>query len=196
MKENKKYTVEEFCKQYDGFGSSQLKENFVKSIMNPHYVPYEKKIAICEKIIESSYYKTTEIDGVTTRKLHVNSPTQYILYHLYLVKEYTHIDVKFNNVLEEFNLLNKSDVIDLICGLISEKEYKEFRVLLDMIESDVMQNEYETHAFITGQVERFADLFGHVALPALEKIGEALDNMDESTIDKFVNKLKGLNLIK
>ena len=69
-------------------------------------------------------------------------------------------------------------------------------MILDMVENDVVHNEYETHAFISNQIERFGELFGYVAKPALDRLGEVLENMDESTIDKMVEKLKGLNGLK
>lgn len=194
-----KYTVEKFCKKYNETNIEQTKVALIEKVMNMHYVSYEKKIAICEKIVENSYYKkvkTVEKDGIEVKKLHVNSPVSYMLYCLYLVKEYSNIEVDFSKVLEEFNMLNESELLDIIISNISEKELKEFRMVLDMVESDTIQNEYESHAFISNQVERFGELFGHIVSPALEKFGESLQNMDEKTIDKMINKLNGLNILK
>ena len=191
IKNKDTYTVKEFCEKYNGTNVVQTKQAFVDKVMNPQYIPYEKKIAICEKIIENSYYKKSD-DG-ETKKLHINSPAQYMLYCLNLVRYYTNIKVDFSNSLEEFNMLNENELLDVIISSIPEKEFKEFRIVLDMVESDVIQNEYETHAFISNQVERFGELFGHVAKPALDRLSEILENMDEKTIDKIINKIKGLN---
>lgn len=192
IKNTKKYTVKRFLDKYNGTNVKQTKEAFIEEIMNPHYVPYETKITICEKIIESSYYKKSEDREI--RRLHINSPAQYMLYCLFLVKQYTNIEVDFSNSLEEFNLLNENDLLDEIYSRIPEKEIKEFRMILDMVESDVVRNEYELHAFINNQAERFGELFGYIAKPALDRLGEVLEDMDEGTIDKLVNKLKGLKL--
>lgn len=194
-----KYTVENFCKKYNETNIEKSKEALIEKVMNPHYVSYEMKITICEKIIENSYYKKEEKDGIKTRKLHINSPAEYMLYCLYLVKQYTNIEVDFSKALEEFNLLNECDLIDIIYKNIPEKEVKEFRKILDMVESDVMMNEYETHAFISNQVERFGELFGSITKPAINKLSETLENMDEKTIDKMIdkiNKLGNLNGLK
>jgi len=191
----KKYTVEEFCEKYNKTNIEQTKEALIKKAMNSHYIPYEKKIAICEKIIENSYYKkvkTIEKDGVEVKKLYVNSPASYMLYCLYLIKEYTNIEVDFSNVLKDFNMLNESELFDIIINNISERELKEFRMILDMVESDVLQNEYGAHAFISNQVERFGELFGIIVNPALQRLSDVLENMDEKTIDKIMNKLNGL----
>ena len=188
------YTVKEFCKKYNDTKIEQTKSELIERIMNPHYVPYEMKIAVCENIIKATYYKNSE-DG-KSKTLHVNSPSQYLLFCLNLVKQYTYIDVDFKNVLEDFNLLNESELIDVIYSNIPERELKEFRMILEMVESDIIQNEYETHAFITNQVERFGELFGHIANPALMKLSEVIENMDEKTINRIVDKLNGLDASK
>lgn len=190
MTDAKKYTVKEFVKKYNDAKSDEVKEILVKSIMNPQYVDYEKKIAICEKIVAVSYYKK---DKNGNKKLHIDSPSQYMGYCLWLVKEYTNVEVDFKNSLEEFNLLNKNGLFDAVISFIPERELKEFRMILDMVENDVIQNEYETHAFIANQVERFGELAGVALKPAIEQLNKTLENMDEKTVENIIDKLKGLN---
>lgn len=192
-KDAEKYTVESFCEKYNGTNVEQTKKTLIEKVMNPHYVSYEMKITICEKIIENSYYQNTENNGIEVKRLHINSPAKYMLYCLWLIKLYTNIEIDFSKSLKEFNLLNESGLLDVILNHIPEREFKEFRMILDMVENDVMQNEYETHAFISNQVERFGELTGRVLEPALNKLGEVLENMDEKTIDKMINKLNSLN---
>lgn len=187
-----KYTVKEFCKKYNETNVVETKNALIDKIMNPHYVPYEMKITICEKIIEKSYYKKSKQDNI--EKIHVNSPAKYMLYCLWLVKQYTYIEMDFSNSLEEFNLLNEHDLLNNIIKKIPEKEHREFQMILEMIENDTMQNEYEMHAFISNQIERFGELFGHIVKPALDRFSDILENVDESTIDKIVDKLKVLNV--
>lgn len=191
IKNTKKYTVKEFCEKYNKTNVEQLKKSLIEEIMNRHYVSYEMKITICEKIIESSYYKKND-DG-NTKKLHINSPAQYMLYYLWLVKQYTNIEINFENSLEEFNLLNECGLLDIITNNIPERELKEFRMILDMVENDVLQNEYEIHAFVSNQIERFGELTGYVLKPVIEQLNKTLENMDENTVDKIINKFKGMN---
>lgn len=190
-----KYTVAEFCKKYNDAKSNEVKELLIKGIMNIDYVPYEQKIVICEQIIDRTYYIKDEND---IKKFHVYSPGRYMLYCLWLIKKYTNIEIDFNNSLSEFNLLNKYRVLDVIISKIPEIEVKEFRMILDMVENDVITNEYENHAFISNQVERFGKLIGFTLTPLLEKINYTLENMDEETINKMIIKLdaaKGLNIL-
>ena len=198
MSNTKKYTVKDFCKKYNGLNTTEEKLEFIKNMMNSNYVPYEMKITICERIVEKSYYKTSEKNGIKVKKLHVDSTVKYMLYCLNLVRQYTNIDIDFKNSLEEFNLLNGCGVLDAIYSEIQEKELKEFRMILDMVENDVIQNEYETHAFIANQIERFGELFGSITKPALNRLSEVIENMDDKTIEKIVNKFngKGLNELK
>ena len=194
-----KYTAKEFCEKYTATNVEQVKQSYIEKAMNPHYVSYEMKIAICQKIIENSYYKKINNES---KRLHINSPAQYMLYCLNLVNQYTNIKIDFSNTLEEFNLLNKNGLIDVILNHIPERELKEFRMILDMIENDILQNEYEIHAFISNQVERFGELTGFVLKPIIEQLNRTLENMDEKTIDKIIDKLKvsgiksKLNIVK
>lgn len=198
MTDKKKYTVKDFCKKYNEAKSDEVKEILIKSVMNVHYVPYEMKVTICENIIKSTYYQTVERNGINIKKLHVNSPAKYMLYCLDLVKQYTHIEIDFKNSLEEFNMLNK-ELLDIIITNISDRELKEFRMILDMVEGDVMQNEYETHTFISNQVERFGELAGVTLKPLFEQLIQAADKVDEKTVDKLINglgKLSKINIVK
>ena len=185
------YSVKDFCKKYNEINIEQAKKALIEKAMNAHYVPYEMKITICEKIVESSYYKKNEDEKI--KRLHINSPAQYMLYCLNLIKQYTNIKIDFGKALEEFNLLNECGLLDVILSNIPERELKEFRMILDMVESDVLQNEYEIHSFVSNQVERFGELAGVVLKPAIEQLSKTMENMDEKTIDKMVGKLKSLN---
>lgn len=187
---NNEMTVKEFINKYNALDNDEAKKNYVKLNISSKYVPYENKITICEKIIESSHYIKTLNDSIESKKLHINSPCKHMLYCLNIVNNYTTIKVDFKNSLEEYNLLNKLGLIKLIKEAVSEEELEEFDMILDMMEKDFIANEYETKAFISGQVERFAELFGTFIAPALEQLGTALENMDENTVNSLMTKIK------
>ena len=119
-----------------------------------------------------------------------------MLYCLNLVKQYTNIEIDFKNALEEFNMLNKYGLLDMICNTIPERELQEFQMILDMTENDVVHNEYEIHSFISNQIDRFGNLFGHIVKPAFDKINDIIKNMDEKTIEKMLDKTKGIDGLK
>lgn len=193
-------TVREFVEKYNKLTSEDLKGKLVESVIKHEYVPYEKKITICKKIVEASHYiKKKDKNNKEMKKLHIDSTANYMLYCLNLVNYYSSIDVDFSNSLEEFNLLNGSECLNAIFSSISEREEKEFRMILDMIETDLMQNEYETHAFIRNQVERFGELIGVVVTPLFEQLTQSVNNMDEKTVNKLIKGLEELikfNVVK
>lgn len=186
----KKITVQDFVTKYNTLTSDKLKEDLVKSIVKNKYISYETKVAICKNIVESTYYiKTKDNIGIERKKMYVNSPATYMLYCLNIVNNYTTLEVKFNNSLEEFNLLNSNGCIDIIFKYASDREIKEFRKTLEMVENDLIQNEYETHAFISNQVERFGELANITLSPLLNILMEKMGSLDEKKIEKIFSKI-------
>lgn len=189
----KKMTVKEFIKKYNALTESKTKIDFVKMNIITKYVPYEQKVTICENIVDVSYYvKTKDINGNETKKIHINSTASYMLYRLNIVNNYTSINIDFKNSLEDYNSLNKSGLLDIIFYSIPDEEIAEFDMILEMVKNDFMQNKYETHAFISSQVERFAELFGLIISPGLENLGNVLTNMDDKKIEKVMSKFEKL----
>ena len=82
-------------------------------------------------------------------------------------------------------------------SLIPAKEISELRGMIDLKQRDTMTNQYETHSFISNQVERFGTLIGVTLKPVLDKLATELENMDEKDIEKLSKILeRGLKRIK
>lgn len=181
------YSVNDFCKKFENTTIQQVKNELIEKIMNPHYVPYEKKDAMCQQIIKVTYYKKNENEKNPT--LHINSRQEYMFKCLYLVKEYTTLKIDFKQSLQQFNLLNETGVLDCIFKNIPENEMREFHMVLEMVESDTLRNEYETHAFISNQVERFGQLIGTLAKPNLDQLSKVIQNINKEDIQKIITQL-------
>ena len=196
MNENKekKYTVKEFCEKYNVMNSEQNKIMFIEKIMNRDYVPYEIKIAICKKIIENSYYQKDEHGKIL--RLYSNSTVLYMLYCLNLINQYTFIKIDFSNCLDEFNLLNKNSLLDILSNNIPDREKTEFRMILDMVEKDILQNEYEIHSFISNNVNVFSEILGSFISTSIDRFCSVIENMDEKTLNKLINKFDLSKIIK
>lgn len=194
MNENimNKITVKEFINKYNALSNEKLKEDYIRTIIKDTYVQFENKVAICEKIVESSYYIKTNYDGVERKKLYINSPAKYMLHRLNIIDNYTIIKIDFKNSLEEYNMLNKYGIIDFVFDYVSSNEIGEFNMILDMIENDAIKNEYEIHSFIASQVERFSNLFGHLIEPGLKQFTSVIENIDDKTIDKLLTGIKSV----
>lgn len=179
MKIDKKYTVKDFCEDYK---DEKKRDVLLSNVVKNHYVPFEQKIAICQKVVELSYYVKEEINGKEYKRPRINSSTQYVLFNLYLVNEYTNILVQFKNTIEEFNLLNGCGALDDIIVRINDRESKEFRMVLDMAESDLLQNEYEIHAYVNNLMDRVENIVDTVGTPALDMIQGLAKNTDWKSI--------------
>ena len=175
--------TKEFVEKFNKLTNEENKGKLVKSIVKTDYLPFVEKCNVCQRIVKATYYHKGE-DGVV--RLHIDSASNYMLYCLCIVDEYTSIDVDFKDAIAEFDLLNKYGIIDIVSSYIPEKEMKELNMLLEMKGGDVLKNEYELHSFISNQVERFGSLIGINATPALEKLADAINNLDENKIEKIV----------
>ena len=154
------------------------RRNMIAEHVKNEYVPYEKKADYAQAIINNCYWET--VDGV--KKFHVNSIAKYMMTCMAIIDLYTDIERQKadGKMLEDFNWLNSSGALDLIIQKIDPKELKEFNMVLKMTEDDLMTNEYENHAFIRSQVERFGTLIGTTLAPFLDKFDtEELKTMIE-----------------
>lgn len=186
----KSTTVKEFTNKYSKIVRDDDKMTLLKSVVKDRYISYAEKCNIAERIVKATSYITIkDKNNNENQKLHFNSTAQYMLYCLNVVDNYSSITIDYTNCTEEFDMLNKNGVFDEVMQLISERELKELRMVLEMIQDDLIQNEYETHAFISNQVARFGELFGTITAPALEKLSEVIDGIDEKTIDKLGKQL-------
>ena len=167
-----------FMTAYKFRKSDEEKEKFVLEHMKNEYVPLEKKSTIAKAIMDTCCWRKNE-DG--TQDLHVDSVAKYMTTCMAMVDLYTTIERNKNNMLVHFNTLNQYGVLDLIVKNIDQRELKEFNMVLEMTYDDVMTNEYENHAYITKQVNRFGTLIGATLSPILS-------NLD---IDKIEEIIKG-----
>ena len=107
-----------------------------------------------------------------------------MLYSLTLVDLYTKLEIDYKQSLEQFEKLN-GEVLDYIIAAIDDREHKEFQMLLEFACDDVMVNEYEPHAFVCKQVDRFSDLLGAVITPILKDLDV---EKIEQVMNLFANK--------
>ena len=173
--------IKTFIMMFDKKAKEDKSKEFLASHIKDAYVPYENKVAIAQKIIETSYYSPTNEDK--SGGIHVNSAAKYMLTCMSFLDLYTDIERSKGEdaMLDDFNELNSRGIFDGILSMGNEREMKEFRMILEMVADDLMTNEYEPHAFVRSQVERFGQLLGMTLAPVLEnldaeKLKEVLEN--------------------
>ena len=66
-----------------------------------------------------------------------------------------------------------------------------------MKKNDVIFNNATPEAYVSQQVERFASISSVILKPILERIETEINDMDESKMDKVLNKIDGfVKLVK
>jgi hypothetical protein len=163
--------------------TDEEKNEMIKKHLKNEYVPYEKKADIAKAIINNTYWKK-EIDE-DIQHLHIDSIACYMLKCMAIVDLYTDIERQKGDgkMLEDFNTLNSYGVLDLIVQNMDQRELKEFNMILQMTQDDVIANEFENHAFISQQVERFGKLISTALAPVLSQI-------DLEQVKEVINQLK------
>ena len=174
--------VDTFLKLYNTKKTEEEKAAAIAQIMNNAHIGYADKVDRVGIIAKNSYHvKEIGTDGVEREVFRQNSAAKYMLYSLTLVDLYTTLEIDFKQSLELFEKIN-GEILDMIIMSIDERERKEFQMLLEFACDDLLVNEYEPHAFIREQVERFGSLFGTIIAPAIE-------NIDISKIEEVMSKI-------
>lgn len=179
-KERIKYvSVKEFVKTIKNRASEDARRVYIEGTLAvKDYERYEVICAICDQIIANSYFTT---DG----QFKVDSCKKYLLYVSALLNTYTNIRFDENDMLGDFNLLQRYGLIDVIINYIPEAQVAMFDSVLNMKSNDIMTNYYEPHAFVKEQLVKFAPLIHGWIESFLGAAEEMIKDID-------VNKIKGL----
>ena len=179
-KERIKYvSVKEFVKTIKNRASEDARRVYIEGTLAvKDYERYEVVCAICDQIIANSYFTT---DG----QFKVDSCKKYLLYVSALLNTYTNIKFDENDMLGDFNLLQRYGLIDVIINYIPEAQVAMFDSVLNMKSNDIMTNYYEPHAFVKEQLVKFAPLIHGWIESFLGAAEEMIKDID-------ANKIKGL----
>lgn len=168
--------------------------NFLKERMTKSYVPYMEKMARCEILVNSCWYRTDKDTGV--KMLRVNNPNLYVMFIMQLVNQYTDIELDYDGlkIVENYDALRKSGILNSILSLIPDSEYKEFNAVLEMTKSDLLTNEYEIGAYIKNRVSDIMTIVGSLILPTLENAGFTKESiaslLSSSEIQNYISFLQ------
>lgn len=184
--------IKEFCEKYNNIANQKLKDDFIKSNLEiTHYVPFVKKDALIANLL-----KVTMIDK-ETGNIKVNSSAEYLLMTRIFIENYTNLIVETEGFFEEYDELKKSGLFDILligndvtAPLIPYEEIVEFKHLLSIKKSDILQNKYEIHSFITEQVERFKALGEATLTPLVDIINKKLDSLSNDDLRKILDDYK------
>ena len=154
--------VEFFVKQ---IVMNKDKEAYLKQRLVKNYISYEEKVVTAERIIEATSY--TEVDGQRIYKR--NMPSRAVLFSLTLISKYTDIEIDFNNILKDYNLLDENQYIENLLRIIPGKEMSTWKTLMSMIEDDIEVNDRSVISFLSSKSEA-AQILLNSFLEAIENL--------------------------
>lgn len=204
MKETKKITIKEFCKEYKN-RVPQMQETYIKEnlVVTP-YVPFVKKDALADKLVDISTYIFEDYekeDGTVGRrktdKIRVNSTVQYLLFCRVIIENYTNLTVETEGFFEEYDALKECGLLDKLmissetrASLIPMDEIAEFRALIDFKQKDLLFNKTEVHNYVDSLVERFGDIIDVLAKPIIDKAMEQMGETENVKENDFLEVVK------
>ena len=188
--------VNEFVEKYTSIKIDKLKDSYIKDNLNvKKYVGIADKINLVERIVNATMFvfKNDEI----TNEIKSDTIGRFLLTTLSIIDVYTDIEIDYGNIMEEYDLLSKDNIINILIGengVIPQSEVSEINVLISMRVDDVIQNNFTTHAFIQNQVTRFSEMIGSVFAPIMERISDILENIDDKTVEKIKKQIEKLTI--
>lgn len=149
-----KISVDGFLREYSVAAKQQgsAMETFIKKHIVTDYVDFATKSAYCDSIINATCY----IKVGEKKIIKFNSATRYIFFTMKIIELYTDIEINADNLLGDYDKLNKVDAINCLIAGISESEYSEFYTLLNMKLDDLRDNEYCVTALLYNFKESFS----------------------------------------
>ena len=144
---------------------------FVEKHLKTHYISYSRKMSEAELIVKHS--STVEVDGKETFR--VSSPMRWMLFVLAVLRNYTTLELNAENLVEDFDALDKSGAIETLFAVIG-KDIDTFNTVLNMVHDDYLTNERDVVSYIEHKLEAVSKLIDEIDLTAIEEAAKAVQN--------------------
>lgn len=152
LKNDKDYAALKKINEEENFEKVlDLQNRIAKKFLKTEYYPYEKKVILCENIVDFTMTKTDEKGN---KSFYINSPMRQMLLVLKMLDVYI-VDVDFSEGAQTFNLLQIDKDAQFLFGLIPQSEREIFIDIIDMAEEDYRENYRSTPAYIDGKIDVF-----------------------------------------
>lgn len=200
-----KITIKNFCNGYRECTTENSQKNYLKKNLEVKpYISFIMKEILANKLADITlfeYEDYEDADGQTKRRktgnVKNNSSMNYLFFWRIVIEEYTNLQIETEGFYEEYDMLDELGLMDKIAEIIPNRELTEFKMICDMKKNDVIFNNATPGAYVSQQVERFASISSVILKPILERIETEINNMDESKMDKVLNKIDGfVKLVK
>ncbi len=138
--------IGKFVDEYSKLKDESARERLMSKHIMTTYLPYAKKIGEAQKILDMSCYNQDD------HSFSINTPIRYMLFIMSIVRNYTDLEFSTETGAEQFDLLEKYSITEMIINLIQD-DYEKFDVILKMMLDDLMINERSTISFIEKKLE-------------------------------------------
>lgn len=177
--QEEKISINELIDNYNNRKSEEAKNRYLLAkIKIVNYMPFEKICGIVDIIIENSMFGDN-------KNIKIDSCKKYLLYLYSLLYYYTNIEVHAEKWLEEFNLLNKNNMIENIIALIPEKIIGEFDAVLKMKTDDVITNYCTIQSYIDSKLSFYYPKLSNLIIKGLQTLENIVTNIDENKIKDY-----------
>ena len=100
-----------------------------------------------------------------------------------IINKYTNLEVNFNDVMPEFDYLNRNNLFEIIFNKIGDKEVAEFNTVVEMVLDDFMTNEYEFKNFVSEMLSKVNDIVQHIS-PLVDNIANKIETLSDKDLEK------------
>lgn len=141
-----KISVDAFLREYNVTAKQKgsAMETFIKKHITTSYVDFVTKNTYCTAIVKATCYVK---DG-DREFVKINSVGRYIHFIMRLIDLYTDIEINAEDLIDDYDKLTESGVINDLINGIPETEYSEFSTILNMMLGDLRDNEYSITAIL------------------------------------------------
>ena len=135
MMENKTLDILTFVKEYNDVKKKIVCEEFLnKNLVINDYIPFLKKVEMANKIARNSLLDKKN------NTIYRQSSVQYILFIRSIITLYTNLVGSTEIWIDEYDALDSSGLLDVVISKIPEKEFSEFKTIVDQVENDYIYN--------------------------------------------------------
>lgn len=143
--------------------TEQLKNDFANYITGHivvDYIPFAKKADLCKRIVDVCNYISIGNGEKMIRVYKQDSVAMHILFTLTLIDQYTDIEINYENIIEDYDALEKYGLINLLISAIPENECNAFDDIMEMIIEDIHENERSIAGMTQGIKDGIGKVFG------------------------------------
>lgn len=146
--------VEEIIKKNNEAKKLKKEYDFSQHITR-RYMPYSEKCSLVKSIVNNTSYPEFDEDGVPTNKSLYRRDTASMLFcfTMQLITNYTDLEFEHDEVVQVYDALMESGVMNCIMTEIPEEEIKILRGMLDMQRDDEEANFHSLVSFFETKTE-------------------------------------------